>query len=130
MANPNKVKLHFAFDYWQEEAWMIGFVELPLSLLFTSSSTSTSMSKLPPVPVTLNVEWKTEQESIDELPGTIRKRLHSDLWGSLIHITAVVIISLDTLARTVNWYWWKYFIQVSLQLLPAHPKEVTASLKG
>lgn len=44
------------------------------------------MSKLPPVPVTLNVEWKREQESK----------------GSLIHITAQAIISLDTLARTIN----------------------------
>lgn len=58
---------------------MIGFAELPLSLLFTSSSTSTSMSKFPPVPVTLNVEWKTEQQSIDELSGTKRKRPRSDL---------------------------------------------------
>lgn len=59
---------------------MIGFAELSLSLLFPPSSTSTSMLELLPVPVTLNVEWKTEQESIDELSGTKRKRLHhSDL---------------------------------------------------
>lgn len=58
------------------------------------------------------------------------KRLHSDLWGSLIHITAQAIISLDTLARTVNWYWWKCFTLVLLQLLPPHPEEVTASLQG
>lgn len=53
---------------------MTGFAELPLSLLCTSSSTSTSMSELPPVPVTLNVEWKTEEESIDEFSGTKRKK--------------------------------------------------------
>lgn len=125
-----KLNCIFSFDYWQELAWMTGLAELPLSLLFTSSSTSTSTPKLLPVPVTLNVEWKSEQESIDELSGTKRKRLHSDLWGRLIHITAQVTISLDSLARTVNWYWWKYFILVLLQLLPACPEEVIASLKA
>lgn len=33
LSSPNKVKLHFAFDYRQDEAWMSGFAELP-SLYF------------------------------------------------------------------------------------------------
>jgi len=60
------------------------------------------------------MEWKTEQESRDELSGTKKKSLHSNLQGHLVQIAAQGISSLDTLARTVNRYWWKYFILVLL----------------
>ena len=79
LSSANEVKLHFAFHYRQEVAWLIGFAELPLSHLATLSSASPTMPKLFPVPVTLNVEWKTQQESTDELSGTKKKSLHSDL---------------------------------------------------
>lgn len=79
LSSPNEVKLHFAFRCCQEVAWLIGFAELPLSHLPALSSASPSVPKLSPVPVTLNMERKTERESIDQLSGTKKKSLRSDL---------------------------------------------------
>lgn len=58
-----------------------------------------------------------------------QKSLHSDLKSHLVQTAAQRISSLDTLTRTVNWSWWKYFLLVLLQLLSALPEDIAAFLK-